>query len=127
MDCGDAGHILLSKHVADDLEQYRQWRSHLHDLGECEVKHDVRVHVVNLYTDELGNRELPEKFQQAKATLTAPATSASGGEACSTIMAWIAALIIVAALAAAAGFYISHIGLARKRRLLQAHRRQQHW
>jgi TolB-like protein/class 3 adenylate cyclase/Tfp pilus assembly protein PilF len=63
MDCGDAGHILLSKHVADDLEQYRQWRSHLHDLGECEVKHDVRVHVVNLYTDELGNRETPGKFQ----------------------------------------------------------------
>jgi len=56
MDCGDAGHILLSKHVADDLEQYRQWRSHLHDLGECEVKHDVRVHVVNLYTGELGNQ-----------------------------------------------------------------------
>jgi len=64
MDCGDAGHILLSKHVADDLEQYRQWRSHLHDLGECEVKHDVRVHVVNLYTDELGNREVPEKFRK---------------------------------------------------------------
>src|SRR6186713_2924030 len=76
MDCGDAGHILLSRHVADDLEQYRQWRSHLHDLGECEVKHDVRVHVVNLYTDELGNRELPGKFQQAKATLTVPPTSA---------------------------------------------------
>ena len=77
MDCGDAGHILLSKHVADDLEQYRQWRSHLHDLGDCEVKHDVRVHVVNLYTDELGNRELPEKFQQAKATQTAPAIPVS--------------------------------------------------
>src|SRR6266404_8911588 len=72
MDCGDAGHILLSRRVADDLEQYRQWRSHLHDLGECEVKHDVRVHVVNLYTDEVGNRELPEKFQQAKAGQTAP-------------------------------------------------------
>ena len=85
MDCGDAGHILLSKRVADDLEQYRQWRSHLHDLGECEVKHDVRVHVVNLYTDELGNRELPGKFQQAKATPTAPATPLRG-EACSTIM-----------------------------------------
>ena len=85
MDCGDAGHILLSKHVADDLEQYRQWRSHLHDLGECEVKHDVRVHVVNLYTDELGNRELPEKFQQAKATPTAPATPASV-QGLSTIM-----------------------------------------
>src|SRR5260370_27752365 len=64
MNCGDAGHILLSKHVADDLEQYRQWRSDLHDLGECEVKHDVRVHVVNLYTDELGNREVPEKFKR---------------------------------------------------------------
>src|SRR5207245_8493292 len=75
MDCGDGGHILLSKHVADDLEQYRQWRSHLHDLGECEVKHDVRVHVVNLYTDELGNRELPEKFQQTKATQPAPAAA----------------------------------------------------
>src|SRR5881628_112418 len=48
MDCGDAGHILLSQHVADDLEQYRQWQPHLHDLGECEVKHGVRVSVVNL-------------------------------------------------------------------------------
>jgi TolB-like protein/class 3 adenylate cyclase len=77
MDCGDAGHILLSKHVADDLEQYRQWRSQLHDLGECEVKHDVRVHVVNLYTDELGNQAVPERLRQAKTTqpaLTAPTT-----------------------------------------------------
>src|ERR1700745_686962 len=65
MDCGDAGHILLSKHVAEDLEQYRQWQPHLHDLGECEVKHGGRVSVVNLYTDELGNSELPEKFRQA--------------------------------------------------------------
>ena len=106
MDCGDAGHILLSKHVADDLEQYRQWRSHLHDLGECEVKHDVRVHVVNLYTDELGNRELPEKFQQAKATLTAPPTSAPVAKPAPRSRGLIAALIIVAALAAAGGFYI---------------------
>src|SRR5213082_1857842 len=77
MNCGDAGHILLSKHVADDLEEYRQWRSHLHDLGECEVKHDVRVHVVNLYTDELGNRELPEKIQQTKVTQPAPVAAVS--------------------------------------------------
>src|SRR5438552_3346365 len=56
MDCGDAGHILVSKHVADDLEQYPQWRPRLHDLGECEVKHGVRMWVVNLYTDEVGNR-----------------------------------------------------------------------
>jgi TolB-like protein/class 3 adenylate cyclase/Tfp pilus assembly protein PilF len=64
MDCGDAGHILLSKHVADDLEQYPQWRPHLHDLGECEVKHGTRVHVVNLYTEELGNPEVPDKFKR---------------------------------------------------------------
>ncbi len=63
MDCGDAGHILLSKHVADDLEQYPQWHSLLHDLGECEVKHGARVSVANLYTDELGNPQVPEKFQ----------------------------------------------------------------
>jgi TolB-like protein/class 3 adenylate cyclase/Flp pilus assembly protein TadD len=64
MDCGDAGHILLSQHVADDLEQYGRWRRHLHDLGECETKHRARVHVFNLYTNELGNPELPEKFRQ---------------------------------------------------------------
>src|SRR5215471_16309799 len=73
MDCGDAGHILLSKRVADDLEQYRQWRSHLHDLGECAVKHDVRLHVVNLYTDELGNQAVPEKFQKPKVSQPTPA------------------------------------------------------
>jgi hypothetical protein len=63
MDCGDAGHILVSQHVAEDLEEYPRWRSLLHDLGECEVKHGVRVHAVNLYTDELGNPTTPEKFK----------------------------------------------------------------
>jgi TolB-like protein/class 3 adenylate cyclase len=66
MDCGDAGHILLSKHVADDLEQYPQWRSYLHDLGECEVKHGVRVGVVNLSGDGVGNAAAPKKFQAIK-------------------------------------------------------------
>jgi TolB-like protein/Flp pilus assembly protein TadD len=66
MDCGDAGHILLSQHVADDLEQYPRWRSLLHDLGEAEVKHGVRIHAINLYTDELGNPSVPKKFQVAK-------------------------------------------------------------
>src|ERR1700726_2033979 len=65
MDCGDAGHILLSKRVADDLEQYPQWRSLLHDLGECEVKHGVRVHAVNFYTDEVGNAAVPARFADA--------------------------------------------------------------
>ncbi|HEY2625470.1 MAG TPA: adenylate/guanylate cyclase domain-containing protein, partial [Candidatus Udaeobacter sp.] len=65
MDCGDAGHILLSKRVADDLEQYPQWRSHLSDLGECEVKHGTRLSVVNLYTEDAGNRVAPQKFSQS--------------------------------------------------------------
>src|SRR5713226_5251323 len=63
MDCGDAGHILLSKHVAEDLEQDDRWRPLLHDLGTCEVKHGMRVGVTNLYSDEVGNPELPKKFQ----------------------------------------------------------------
>ena len=63
MDCGDANHILLSKHVAEDLEEYEQWRPLLHDLGSCEVKHGVRVSVVNLYGDQVGNPQLPKKFQ----------------------------------------------------------------
>ena len=67
MDCGDAGHILLSRHVAEDLEQYRQWQPYLHDLGECEVKHGVRVHAFNFYTDEVGNPEVPQKFKPVAA------------------------------------------------------------
>ncbi|PYJ61394.1 MAG: hypothetical protein DME74_08710, partial [Verrucomicrobia bacterium] len=63
MDCGDAGHILLSKRVAEDLAEYEQWRPLLHDVGACEVKHGVRVSVVNLYADEVGNPQLPKKFQ----------------------------------------------------------------
>src|SRR5437016_2461927 len=63
MDCGDAGHILLSKHVAEDLEEYEQWRPLLHDLGTCEVKHRVSVAIVNLYADEVGDPKLPKKFE----------------------------------------------------------------
>src|SRR5881398_3024452 len=66
MDCGDAGHILLSRHVAEDLEQYPRWRPYLHDLGECEVKHGVRVGVVNLSGDGAGNAAAPKKFQAIK-------------------------------------------------------------
>jgi TolB-like protein/class 3 adenylate cyclase/Flp pilus assembly protein TadD len=101
MDCGDSGHILVSKHVAEDLEQYGHWQPHLHELGECEVKHGGRVHVVNLYTDDLGNPELPSKFKQRrgrKITTTAPGVSAGR----STAMRWAgiaAALLIVAAVA----------------------------
>jgi adenylate cyclase len=62
MDCGDAGHILLSKRVADDLTDFAQWRPLLHDLGTCEVKHGVKVALFNLYSDEVGNPELPTKL-----------------------------------------------------------------
>src|SRR5882762_1864592 len=63
MDCGDAGHILLSRHVAEDLEGYEQWRPLLHDLGFCEVKHGVKLQIVNLCTDEAGNRAVPAKLR----------------------------------------------------------------
>jgi TolB-like protein/class 3 adenylate cyclase/Tfp pilus assembly protein PilF len=66
MDCGDAGHILLSKHLADDLAEYRHWRPHLHDLGECEVKYGLRLHLVNLYKDNLGNPHLPDKLKRGR-------------------------------------------------------------
>jgi TolB-like protein len=71
MDCGDAGHILLSQRVADDLAQYRQWSARLHDLGECEVKHGVRLHLVNLYTEDLGNSAVPRKLQNPTVAATA--------------------------------------------------------
>ena len=63
MDCGDAGHILLSKHVADDLAPHPRWNRCVHDLGECEVKHGVHISVVNFYDDQFGNATLPGKFQ----------------------------------------------------------------
>ena len=67
MDCGDAGHILLSKRVADDLEQYAKWRPLLHDLGSCEVKHGASLAHVNLYSDEFGNPECPKRLEVEKA------------------------------------------------------------
>src|SRR6266568_4630340 len=100
MDCGDAGHILLSHHVADDLVHSRQWASRLRDLGECEVKHGVRLHLVNLYAEPLGNAAVPQKFQQAKAkpAVEKPARRSVG---------WIAALVLVAILAAGAAYYFT--------------------
>src|SRR5947207_1652070 len=66
MACGDAGHILVSKHVAEDLEEYEHWRPLLHDLGTCEVKHGMRVGIANLYADQVGNPHLPKKFEALK-------------------------------------------------------------
>jgi serine/threonine-protein kinase len=66
LDCGDAGHILLSAHVAEDLAEYRHWQPHLHDLGECQVKYGLRLHLFNLYKDGLGNPQVPEKLRRGR-------------------------------------------------------------
>jgi len=66
MSCGDAGHILISKRLADDLGQYAEWQPCLHDLGEIQVKHGVTLAIVNVYTDKLGNPEVPEKIREAR-------------------------------------------------------------
>src|SRR5438309_6803694 len=100
MDCGDAEHILLSKHVAEDLEQLGHWKKHLHDLGEVEVKHGSRVSVVNLYTEELGNPEVPQKFLQARHKTAAAVPMAV--EKPSRSPGWligVAALVLIAGLA----------------------------
>ena len=68
MDCGDAGHILLSRRVTEDLEQHSKWRPRLHHLGEFEVKHGVKIDIVNLYTEEVGNPALPVKLKDKKVT-----------------------------------------------------------
>ena len=77
MDCGDAGHILLSKRVADDLAPFPRWNPHLHDLGECEVKHGRKISLVNFYTDAIGNPNLPRKCraQRPPAARAAPSRS----------------------------------------------------
>src|SRR5436309_3457304 len=66
MSCGDAGHILVSKRIAEDLGEYEHWRPFLHDLGACEVKHGVRIGIVSLYDNGVGNSQLPKKFQALK-------------------------------------------------------------
>ena len=96
MDCGDAEHILLSKHVAEDLEQLGHWHRHLHDLGDCEVKHGARVSVVNLYTEELGNPEVPQKFRQARQKAAVPVLRTKPGRSRTWIVA--AAVALLAAL-----------------------------
>src|SRR6184192_2503216 len=95
MDCGDAGHILVSKHAAEDLEQYDQWQPYLHDLGECEGKHGERLHVVNLYNNEIGNPVVPGKFGR-KAIAGTPSSVATGNRRRYSIVAMaIGALIVL--------------------------------
>jgi TolB-like protein/Tfp pilus assembly protein PilF len=97
MDCGDAGHILLSKRVAGDLAQYSKWQPHLQDLGEAEVKHGVIVSLVNLYTDAVGNAAVPEKVQRAQRLETL-----RGRKRLARRLGLAAALILLAAVGLAA-------------------------
>ena len=78
MDCGDAGHILVSKRVADDLAQYRRWQPYLHDLGDFEVKHGVVVSIVNLYADVVGNPNPPARLKQSRRLPPRPVSSGNG-------------------------------------------------
>ena len=103
MDCGDADHILLSRHVAEDLEQLGHWHKHLHNLGETEVKHGANVSVVNLYTSELGNPEVPQKFHQARHKAATPMVREKFARP------WIiaAAVVIIIVAIAAGAFFLS--------------------
>jgi len=65
MNCGDAGHILLSKHAAEDVAEHQDWQVWLHPIGECEVKHGAKLDLVNFYNEEVGNPRLPAKLKEA--------------------------------------------------------------
>src|SRR5215470_7750064 len=95
MDCGDAAHILVSKHAAEDLEQYDQWHPYLHDLGQCEGKHGERLHVVNLYNDEIGNPAVPTKYEHKSIPGTMSSTKAGNRRGYSIVALAIAALTVL--------------------------------
>src|SRR5436190_7205825 len=97
MDCGDAGHILLSKRVEEDLAQSREWQPCLHDLGECAVKHGARVNVVNFYDGELGNPELPQKLRHGRRRKMLPFGSRSrpDGRLPTSRWAFVAAAVVI--------------------------------
>src|SRR5512133_3839550 len=101
MDCGDAGHILLSHHVAEDLSEYERWRPFLHDIGTFEVKHGARVSVTNLYSDEVGNPNLPSKLQAVNQALRRHRAHVRWAEAA-------IALLVLAAIASGAFFFLRH-------------------
>jgi TolB-like protein/class 3 adenylate cyclase/Tfp pilus assembly protein PilF len=106
LDCGDAGHILLSAHIAEDLTQYRHWQRHLHDLGECEVKHGRRLHLFNLYKDNLGNPKVPEKLKQRRWKQQWPAIWPVPLPRGPRFLLAIALVVSVAALAASVSIYL---------------------
>jgi serine/threonine-protein kinase len=114
MDCGDAGHILLSRHVADDLKHYRQWQPQLHDLGDCAVKHGERVNVVNLYSGELGNPELPEKFRRGRRWKILPSGLSQGSDRRAVTGRWaliVAAVMIIGGVAVGIPLFLHRLAI----------------
>src|SRR5213593_811889 len=97
MACGDAGHILLSKRVADDLAQDRHWHPLLHDLGEIELKHGDKIGIVNLYGEDIGNAQSPERLKQRR---PAPTSARDVGTIFRGKSALIGAAVLLAAAAA---------------------------
>src|SRR5213595_3620302 len=99
LDSGDAGHILLSKHVTEDLAEYRHWQPYLHDLGECEVKHGLRLHLFNLYKDNLGNAQVPHKLRRRKrwkrASTTHPISSPRSPKSVLIVILLVSAIALV--------------------------------
>ncbi len=103
LDCGDAGHILLSAHIAEDLAQYRHWQACLYDLGECEVKHGLRLHLFNLCKDRLGNPQVPEKLRRGRRSASTISVRPV------TAMGWPKAKLAIAFLASAVALGISSL------------------
>jgi class 3 adenylate cyclase len=97
MDCGDAGHILVSKRFADDLGQHRRWQPYLHKLGDVEVKHGVVVSLVNLYAETIGNPAPPSCIAGVRRT-TPGATTRKGLSPVARAIFIIAALLLILAI-----------------------------
>jgi TolB-like protein/class 3 adenylate cyclase/Tfp pilus assembly protein PilF len=106
MDCGDAGHILLSKRLADDLAEHRDWRLYLHDLGEYEVKYGLRLHLFNLYKDNLGNPQVPQKLERGRRWKLASGAAVHPVSAPRWPKFWLAAALLVSVVALAISFSI---------------------
>jgi len=98
MDCGDGGHILVSKAVADVLDQVSTWETALHDLGEAEVKHGVRVHIYNFYTEDAGNPELPQKLRTAQTTAATALSQSKRKKLSLVVSAGVIAAVVVSGL-----------------------------
>lgn len=125
MDCGDAGHILLSKRVAEDLAPFPRWNPHLHDLGECEVKHGRKISLVNFYTDEIGNPEVPKRcITQTGGAVVGPTSFESG--ILKPRRALVAGAVLLAIALTVGGFWLFNSTIFQPRRNAEAPQASNH-